>query len=232
MSYTYSTYKTQLANLMAVSETDPSFVTWLPGCIDYAEQRIYRELDLVYTTQRVAQTNLTPNSRAYTLPNPSTEQRFFVVQSINVITPAGATATTGTRNILVPVSIKLIDFLYPTDAAPTSPSVPVVYAMVTDQSIRVGPSPDAAYLVEITGTYRPNPLSVTNTTTFLSSYLPDLFMAASMVYGSGFMRNFGSQGDDPKMSTSWEGQYQILLSSANNEETRRRFNTTYTGKQT
>ena len=231
MSYTYSSYKTQLANLMAVSETDPSFVTWLPGCIDYAEQRIYRELDLIYTTQRVASSNLTPNSRAYTLPNPSTEQRFFVVQSINIITPAGATTSNGTRNVLVPVSQKLIDFLYPTDVSSTSPSIPVIYAMVTDQTIRVGPPPDAGYLVEIVGTYRPTPLSVTNTTTFLSSYLPDLFMAASMVYGSGFMRNFGAQGDDPKMSTSWEGQYQILLASANSEETRRRFNATFGDKQ-
>lgn len=231
MSYTYSSYKAQLANLMAVSETDSSFVTWLPGCIDYAEQRIYRELDLVYTTQRVASSTLTPNNRAYTLPNPSTEQRFFVVQSINIITPAGATVLNGTRNVLVPVSQKLIDFLYPTDVSSTSPSVPVIYAMVTDQTIRVGPPPDAAYLVEIVGTYRPTPLSVSNTTTFLSSYLPDLFMAASMVYGSGFMRNFGAQGDDPKMSTSWEGQYQILLASANSEETRRRFNAAFGDKQ-
>lgn len=231
MSYTYSSYKTQLANLMAVSETDTSFVTWLPGCIDYAEQRIYRELDLVHTTQRIAQTNLTSNSRVYNLPNQSTTQRFFVVQEINVITPLGATSSTGTRNVLTPVSQKLIDFLYPSDVFASSPSIPVLYAMNTDQQIIVGPSPDQAYLVEIVGTYRPAPLSVTNTTTFLSSYLPDLFMAASMVYGSGFMRNFGAQGDDPKMSTSWEGQYQILLASANSEETQRRFNAAFGDKQ-
>lgn len=228
MSYTYSSYKTQLANLMAISETDPSFVTWLPGCIDYAEQRIYRELDLVHTNQRIAQTNLTPNSRVYNLPNPSTEQRFFVVQEVNVFTPAGSTQSTGTRSPLTPVSQKLIDFLYPSEAGS---GTPVLFAMNTDQQIIVGPSPNGAFLVEIVGTYRPTSLSAVNTTTFLSSYLPDLFMAASMVYGSGFMRNFGSQGDDPKMSSSWEGQYQILLASANNEETRRRFNAAFAGTQ-
>lgn len=227
MSYTYSSYKTQLANLMAVSETDTSFVTWLPGCIDYAEQRIYRELDLVHTTQRIAQTNLTSNSRVYNLPNPSTEQRFFVVQQVNVITPSGATTSNGTRVPLIAVSQKLVDFLYPSE---TETGVPSVYAMNTDQQIIVGPASDQAYLVEVVGTYRPAPLSAVNTSTFLSSYLPDLFMAASMVYGSGFMRNFGAQGDDPKMSTSWEGQYQILLASANSEETRRRFNAAFEGK--
>lgn len=228
MSYTYSSYKSQLANLMAVSETDPSFVTWLPGCIDYAEQRIYRELDLVHTTERIAQTNLTPNSRVYNLPNQSTEPRFFVVQNVNVITPAGATVSNGTRNPLTPISQKLIDFLYPTEAGA---GIPSFYAMNTDQQIIVGPSPNGAFLVEVIGTYRPTPLSVSNTETYLSQYLPDLFMAASMVYGSGFMRNFGAQGDDPKMSTSWEGQYQILLASANSEETRKKFNATF-GKQT
>lgn len=37
MSYTYATYTTTLANLLAESETDANFVQILPSIIDYAE---------------------------------------------------------------------------------------------------------------------------------------------------------------------------------------------------
>jgi hypothetical protein len=48
-------------------------------------------------------------------------------------------------------------------------------------------------------------------------------MAASMVFASGYMRNFGSQADDPRMSQSWESQYQLLKASAQTEQARQRF---------
>jgi len=48
-------------------------------------------------------------------------------------------------------------------------------------------------------------------------------MAASMVFGSGFMRDFGSQTDDPQQSGSWETQYQALLRSADVEELRKKY---------
>ena len=42
-------------------------------------------------------------------------------------------------------------------------------------------------------------MSPTNTTTFLTTWLYDLFLAASMVFVSGWMRNFSSSGNDPQM---------------------------------
>ena len=95
--------------------------------------------------------------------------------------------------------------------------------MVTDQSIVMAPSPGAAFAVEVIGNIRPTPLSATNTTTFLASYLPDLFFAASMIFVSGWQKNFGAQADDPRMAMSWETQYQGLLSSAKIEELRKKY---------
>jgi hypothetical protein len=66
-------------------------------------------------------------------------------------------------------------------------------------------------------------LSATNTTTFISLYLPDLFIMASMVYVSAYQRNFGRQSDDPQMAQSYEMQYQTLLKSADLEENRKKF---------
>lgn len=104
--------------------------------------------------------------------------------------------------------------------------MPTSYAMISQSEIIVGPWPDAGYIVEVIGTQRPTPLSATNTTTFLSTNLPDLFIAASMVFASGYQKNFGAQADDPKMGASWENQYQLLKASANVEEFRKKLQAT------
>jgi hypothetical protein len=95
--------------------------------------------------------------------------------------------------------------------------------MLDQFTIILGPWPDANYQVEVIGTIRPTPLSATNTTTFLTTYLPDLFLAASMIFASGYQRDFGSQADNPQQSASWEMQYEKLFASANAEELRKKF---------
>ena len=84
--------------------------------------------------------------------------------------------------------------------------------------------PDATYRVEIVGTYRPASLSATNTTTFISMFLPDLMIMASMIYIAAYQRNFSSaMGNDPQMPITYETQYQALLKSALSEENRKKF---------
>lgn len=227
MSYTYATYTTALANLLGVGSTDADFVEIEPSVIDYAEQRIYRELNLLATTVRDSTSALTPSSRSFTLP--SSSGRFVTVEAVNVITPAGVSVSSGTRNPLVRMSRKMADFLGPVESASVG-QVPVGFAMITDQTIVVTPAPGSAFVVEVVGTIRPTPLSASTTTTFLTLYLPDLFMAASMIFGAGWQKNFGSQSDDVRSAQSWEAQYQSLVKSANAEEIRRRFNQTLAGE--
>lgn len=62
-----------------------------------------------------------------------------------------------------------------------------------------------------------------NGVSFISQYLPDLLLMASMIYISAYQRNFGRQSDDPQMAQSYEGQYQALLKSATVEEARKKF---------
>ena len=87
----------------------------------------------------------------------------------------------------------------------------------------VGPTPDASYYVEVVGTIRPASLSATVPTTFISEYLPDLLVMASMIYISAYQRNFGKESDDPQMAMSYESQYQLLLKSAVVEESRKKW---------
>jgi hypothetical protein len=221
MSLTYAQYVTELATLTVIPEDDTSFVSNLPTVINYSEERCYRELNLLATIVRDSSSNATANSRDFTLP--SSLGRFVVVNGINFVTPVGSTTSDGTRNGLLQTSRDYIDFTWPSNTAAASTTVPELFAMITDQTVIFGPPPGDTFNVEVVGTIRPTPLSADNTTTYLSLYLPDLFLAASMIFMAGYMRNFGSQADDPKMAQSWENQYQILFKSANTEETRKRY---------
>lgn len=219
MSLTYSQYVTDLANLLVVPTGDAAFQTALPNIIDDAEQRVYRELDLLNTIVRDSSSAFTTGTRTFNLP--SSTGTFVVTEDINVITPAGTTnPELGTRNALVPVSKEYLDFAWPSSNGST---VPTYFAMVTQSTIVVGPWPDQAYQVEVVGTQRPAPLSTSNVTTLLSVYFPDVFMAASMVFGAAYQQNFGAAVDNPQMGVTWETHYKNLISSAEVEEMRKKF---------
>jgi hypothetical protein len=219
MSLTYSQWVTSLANLMVIPESNAEFVTDLPNIRDYAELRLYRDLDLVDTSTRDSSATMTAGNRNFTFP--SSNGTFVVTDELNVITPASATtADGGTRNALVPTSEEMLNMLWPAVAGST---VPQYFAMVNQDLAIVGPWPDQSYRVEVVGTIRPQALSSTNVTTILSWYFPDLFLAASMVRASGFQKNYGAAVDDPKQAMTWESQYQSLLASADIEEARKKF---------
>lgn len=217
---TYSQYVTQLANLAVVETTDPNFVTLLPQCITYAENRIYRDLDLLTTVTPVSGFSCATGSRQISWPL----SQFVTVQEINVITPVGVfDPNAGTRVPLLPVTKFWMDSCYP---SPTTVGTPRYMAMMNQNTAIIAPWPDANYAVEIVGTVRPDSLSASNQSTFISLYLPDLFLMASMVFVSGYQRDFAlgaSQANDPNMPINYETQYQTLLKSAAVEEARKKF---------
>lgn len=212
-----NSYKTQIATLAVVEETDPAFLTILPQTITYAENRMYRDLDFLFTSTAVTGYAIVPGSRQIIVP----EGTFVVSEQINLLTPAGTVnPNSGTRNPLLPTSKEFLDAVY---GSATSTGVPKYWCPFNDNLFLIGPYPDQQYYVEIVGTYRPNSLSATNPTTFISLYLPDVFIMASMIYVSGYQRNFGRQSDDPAMAQSYESQYQTLLKGAAVEEARKKF---------
>jgi len=203
--------------------TDPTNValnpsqTAFPQMITYAENRMYRDLDFLFTSIATTDYGLTIGSRQIVVP----QGTFVVPEQINVITPAGVTdPNLGTRNPLTPVTKEFLDAVY---NVASLTGLPKYFCPFDDYRFLVGPYPDQNYSCELIGTYRPDSLSATNTTTFISLYLPDLFIMASMVYLSAYQRNFGRQSDDPQMAQSYEGQYQTLLKSAMTEENRKKF---------
>jgi len=215
-----NSYKAQIATLAVVEENDPAFVTILPQMITYAENRIYRDLDFLFTSTSITGYQFTSGSRQLTIP----QGTIVVSEQINVITPSGETdPNAGLRTPLLPTTKEFLDAVY---GSPSVTGLPKYFAPFNDNLFLVGPYPDQPYYVEIVGTYRPDSLSATNPTTFISLYLPDVFIMASMVYVSGYQRNFGRQSDDPAMAQSYENQYQTLLKGAAVEEARKKFEST------
>lgn len=213
----YTTYVSQLANLMVVPSSDTNFQTFLPGCIDYAEQRIYRELDLLFTQVTDASARVSSGVQEF---NVSTAVGTFItVDQFNLITPAGTLSSLGTRVPLVPVSPEFINNAYPS-ANSSLTGTPEYYAMRSNSVILLGPTPDGAYYAETIGIQRPATLSSANSSTILTQYIPDVFMAASLVFAFGYMRDFGGQTDNPQSAQSWESQYQLLIKSAAVEQFR------------
>lgn len=212
-----NSYVDEISTLAVVSATDPNFLTILPQMITYAENRMYRDLDFLFTSVSITSYSCTVGTRSINVP-PGV---IVVPEQINLITPAGTTnPDNGTRVPLLPTTKEFIDAVY---GASSYKAAPQYWVPFDDYTFLLGPYPDANYTVELVGTYRPDSLSSTNLTTFISLYLPDVFLMASMVFISGYQRNFGRQSDDPAMAQSYESQYQALLKSAQSEENRKKF---------
>ena len=233
---TYSEYVTQIATMAVVAETDPAFVTILPQMITYAENRMYRDIDFMFTSTSLHGVSfvLTPGNRNLSFNInlasnlDSASGTFVVSEQINLLTDAAGNAASTTnpdacvRVPLLPTTKEFLDAVYGSSLA-ANRGKPEYFVPFNETLFFVGPVPDQAYPVEVVGTYRPNSLSATNTSTFISLYLPDVFIMASMIYISAYQRNFGRANDDPQMAITYESQYQTLLKSAIVEEARKKF---------
>jgi hypothetical protein len=230
---TYNGYVTQIATMAVVNTTttagvvvgvDDAFNAIIPQMLNYAELRLQRDLDLL-PTQTTDSYVLTSGSNELTI---STDD-FVTIQTILL--------DDGTGNVpLLPTTKEFLQNVY---GSSSNTGVPSYYAMYggdratggnTDNNIILGPWPDSNYTVTLTGTIRAPTLytfattqDASTETTFISTYLPDLLIMASMIYISAFQRNFGRESDDPAMAQSYESQYQALLKGATIEEFRKKF---------
>ena len=186
--------------------------------ISYAELRMQRDLDFLSTQISTTAYSFTANSNTLTLPT----SQFIVPQTVEVV-------SSGVSTPLLPVTKEFIQNVYGSGSTTGLPQYFAVYGGDTattgntSQYMIVGPIPNQSYGTILTGTVRSAPLSASNTTTYISTYLPDMFIMASMIYISAFQRNFGRLNDDPQMAQTYESQYQALKNSALVEENRKKF---------
>lgn len=212
----YTQFVEQIATLAVVPADDTNFVIALPAAIRYAELRMMRDLDFLEFSAVVTAPVTTAN-RQINIPG----SPFVVTEQVNILLPAGSTdPETSERSTLTPVTKEFLDAVYGNSSYR---GVPEYYAPFNDNLLLFGPYSDAAYTAEIIGTTHPPTLSASNPNTFISDNLQDLMIMATMVYISGYQRNFGRQSDDPTMAVSYEAQYQTLLKGAGVEESRKKY---------
>ena len=191
----------------AVTFNDTDFQNELPDIINYAENRIYRDLDFLETRATQVGLSLASNNKILSLAGLS--NLVIVLEQVAITVPP----STLTRQ-----SVPYMSLVW----APAPVGPPVDFAMTDQQTIIVGPTPDQSYPVSIYGTIRPPQLSAANPTTWLATNLPELYTAAAMIRASGWRKDFAAAGsDDPQASGYWSMEYSRLLEGSATEEARR-----------
>jgi hypothetical protein len=212
--FTYTTYQSALVTQIPSLASDPNFQTILSVCIDYAELSINRDLQFLVMRGSLPLGSTTGGTATVSVPT-----TVVVLEALGY----GAAVT--------PITASSRDYILSVYGGATQ-GPPKYYAAiggasgadwVPAQAVLLGPVPDQAYPITAYCTQRQAPLSATNTTTFISQNLPDLFWAASMIYLAGYNRNFGAMSDDPRQAVSWEAEYARLLKGAQVEEASKRF---------
>ncbi len=197
-------------------EQDADFQAILPTAILFAENAILRDLDLLSTRVEDSTGKLTQNRRLFILP--TDVGTFIVVETIRPIVDGVY------GQPLLPVSHETIDMLFPGETAPSQPSVPQFWAPRDQATVFVGPAPDQDYYMCVFGTQRPATLDPKNNLgTFISTQLPDLFLAAEASFMIGaWQKNWSPQGDDPTTSVGWLSEYARRMNPALVEECRKK----------
>jgi hypothetical protein len=223
----YYDFVQKLAQHTATIKADVNPTIIVPMAIDYAEQRIYRDIGHMLAQVQVASSGLVSSGiRDYLInPGSSIQSNFISIDQVSVVTPASlGSSNGGTRNPLVPISREFIDSAYPSNASSYC-GVPEYFARLDANNITFGPTPDQGYQIQVIGKARPSSLGPSNSSTPLTQYLPDLFFAAAMVYAANYLKIAADGPPDgiTQMSAGWESQYQLLMQSAAVEQFRATF---------
>jgi hypothetical protein len=236
-SLSFNAYIQQIASMAVVTASEVSGV-WqfvdaplqviVPQMLNYAELRISRDID---TLSSQSSNNYTLVSGQNVLSIPVDD--FFTIQTLEIT----QTTTQGVVNSqpVLPVSKEFIQNCY---GGLSSAGTPQYFAMYGDSfgseqdsftNILLGPPPNFAYTLRVTGTCRQPSLfknavsGIADTEyTYISEFYPDMLMLASMIYISMFQRNFGVVSDTPESGMTYEKQYQALRLGAIAEENLRK----------
>ena len=173
-----------LANGSTVSAT-----TQINTFITQAEQRIYNSVQFP-SLRKNQYSPITVNNKYISLP-----EDFLSVYSLALVTGViGGNLDTGTFEYLLNKDVNFIRQAYP---APNDTGVPKYYALfgptiinsaITNElSLILGPTPDAAYYVELHYYYYPESITTANTT-WLGDNFDTVLLYGSLVEAYSFMK--------------------------------------------
>lgn len=202
----YTDYVNRLTTALQIDDpTEANWVIFLPQIIQDAELMIYRDLDPLVMRKSGSGT-IAAGAAALSLPSD-----WLIGRELFITTASGV------------ARVRRCEDSYLSIYAPSGEAgAPRYWAQPTFGSLTFAPAADAAYAWTALYTAQPAVLSASNPATWISTYIPDLFFAASMVLGAGYQKNFGAMSEDPRASLSWDQIYARELSSAIRAEGRRK----------
>ena len=188
---------------------EQEFVANIPVFVKQAEQRIYNTVQFPSLRKNVTG-SVSANNKYLSCP-----EDFLSVYSMAVVTGVvGGDINTGSYEYLLNKDVNFIRQAYPT---PSDTGVPKYYALFgptvsgavisTELSFLVGPTPDAAYDVELHYYYYPESITTANTT-----WLGDNFDTA-LLYGSLVEAYTFLKGEADLMAL-YDGKYKEALGLA------------------
>jgi hypothetical protein len=222
MSMTYAQWVTAVAGYLPANignlASETPFVTGsrynavVDRAIEYAELRLYRDPDLdLLAVRETFGLSATQYNRSVTKPN-----GLIIVENVDCV------LTNGNHVPLLRTTLPFLNMTWPIG---TYFGQPQHYTQFDDYTIYLGPAPDQAYYIEFYGTSRPYPLNYANPSTILTQNFPDLFLAATMIFFSGYQKKFGSITASAPEGFTWETYFDKLREGAIAEEARKKFQT-------
>ena len=202
---------TQLTNAICdyTQNFDQDFIDNIPVFVEQAEERIFNTVQ--FPALRKNQYSLiTTNNKYISLPND-----FLSVFSLALVTGVvGANLDTGTYEYLLNKDVNFIRQAYP---SPNDTGEPKYYALfgptilnsaiTTELSLILGPTPDAAYYVELHYFYYPTSI-VTAGTSWLGDNYDPVLLYGSLVEAITFMKG------EADMVALYNGKYTEALAQA------------------
>ena len=188
---------------------DQDFIDNIPVFVEQAEERIFNTVQ--FPALRKNQYSLiTVNNKYVSLPND-----FLSVFSLALVTGVvGANLDTGTYEYLLNKDVNFIRQAYP---SPNDTGEPKYYALfgptilnsaiTTELSLILGPTPDAAYYVELHYFYYPTSI-VTAGTSWLGDNYDPVLLYGSLVEAITFMKG------EADMVALYNGKYTEALAQA------------------
>jgi len=215
MNYTelYNTIQSytenQFPDVYLASGGTVSATTQINTFITQAEQRIYNSVQFP-SIRKNQYTAITANNKYISLPND-----FLSVYSLALVTGVtGANLDTGTFEYLLNKDVNFIRQAYPT---PNDTGEPKYYALfgptivssaiTTELSLILGPTPDAAYYVELHYYYYPESIT-TAVTTWLGDNFDTVLLYGALVEAYTFMKG------EVDIITGYDAKYKEALALA------------------
>lgn len=192
MSFTYDQLKTAIQDYTQNSET--SFVTNLPVFIRVAEERILKNVQLTLFRKNATATTTASNQ--------------YLAAPSDFLAPFSLSFTTGGDKTFL--DYKDVNFVQTYNPDPTDTGAPKYYAFFDDANFLLGPTPDAAYDVELHYFYRPTSLTAGagSGTTWLSDNAEIALLYGSLIEAYTYMKG------EQDMLQLYDGKYKEALTMA------------------